>query len=523
MWRKNFEGRKSNDAEEDVKEEREDNTEREEGKEAVVVAATVAPVSDKNESETVEAPHGKQELDNTTAGAMPHGQDETLSRKNKNEEETHLEERKDEGKRGELEPHEEMEGKKKGKEVKHLEMYGKEHRSEASTTEVSTLSTERTSIATEERTREGELAHKTVQEGESHQSSSRQQQQQEERQQSVESPEKTKTLDQNSSGITDSAKSNCTSQNVESPEEKSQRLLEYKLILDRWFSHIEVLQEKPDVAVPLAPKNGALFSFASSNRHGSRSRVRMHCKSYEDVLQQYRQSSATTHATKCNNNITTSTSQAGLFGKLGGNVLSNTPCSTPPVSLSPLSIDEHEEVLQCWSDECVKWWESTQKKRSRRQRRSKRGEDLFGSGNGSRSAVENSFAAALTEAKGENGKTTLRMPRDGEEKGMTMMTTATSVDSRNHFPPTITVSSAEKDESPFSSVRGTFTNEKVHQRRPDDRCDVFADRTSPRYPQTTTSESSSELQFDEDSCRNWGLTDAVASELLFQLDFNNEF
>lgn len=100
--------------------------------------------------------------------------------------------------------------------------------------------------------------------------------------------------------------------------DKSQRLQAYRLTMDRWFKHIQILEEKPEIA----------------NRSSRKIRP---CRSYEEMLKQHR-------------------------------------------SMNVNDGDEHgepdeEEVLRAWSDECVKWWQDSSKKK--RRARKKRPEEFY--------------------------------------------------------------------------------------------------------------------------------------------------
>lgn len=129
---------------------------------------------------------------------------------------------------------------------------------------------------------------------------------------------------QDGNGMTDEEKhhpdSNASEYSFSSEDayDKSQRLQAYRQTMDRWFKHIQILEEKPEIA----------------NRTARRIRP---CRSYEDVLKQYRSM-----------NVNSS--------EEGGET-------------------DEEEVLRAWSDECVKWWHDSSKKK--RRARKKKPEEIY--------------------------------------------------------------------------------------------------------------------------------------------------
>lgn len=294
----------------------------------------------------------------------------------------------------------------------------------------------------------------------------------------------------------------------EGQEDKWRRLQAYKEILDRWFRHIQVLQERQEVTSAALGGTGGGRSSSTGNRQGVKPRARIPCKSYEDVLNQYRQSSNSPPSRTIRNCSEISTPKLGELISLspgGSGSLTEATCSTATSSL--LSVDEFEEVLQSWSNECMKWWQDTQKKKSRRIRKNKRTEDRSSSVGAGRSAGDGISAVAIAETEAELQKMPLRIL--GSTQGNAMVNAGES----EIFSPSTVSTADERDEALFS-YEGFFKTEGNRPMEHSGECDLPEEGASPRYPITTISDSSSDLQFDDDCCQNWGLTDAITSQLL---------
>eukprot|EP00796_Vickermania_ingenoplastis_P000498 gene498-271_t len=135
------------------------------------------------------------------------------------------------------------------------------------------------------------------------------------------SEEATHEVSGGANGVTDDEKSPIAdgaaseySFSSEDAADKSQRLQAYRQTMDRWYRHIQILEEKPEIA----------------NRSSAR-RAGRQCKSYDEVLLLHRVQADGTMAA---------------------------------------DVDE-EEVLRDWSDECVRWWRESSKKKTRRARKRK--------------------------------------------------------------------------------------------------------------------------------------------------------
>ncbi|KAG5482870.1 hypothetical protein LSCM1_06902 [Leishmania martiniquensis] len=155
----------------------------------------------------------------------------------------------------------------------------------------------------------------------------------------------------------------------EDPIDKEQRLEAYRQIMLRWYSHIHVLEGKPEVAKRLV-------------------RVRRGCPSMEEVVY------SLTHP-----------QQPGVSAESeAGGDDESTPTSVPPPPLAaaatarrgPDGMPDLEEILATWSLRCWNWWQETVKRKPRRAR--KQGELPMGGGNGALGTGMPTSASALALA-----------------------------------------------------------------------------------------------------------------------------
>ncbi|KAG5509245.1 hypothetical protein GH5_06333 [Leishmania sp. Ghana 2012 LV757] len=155
----------------------------------------------------------------------------------------------------------------------------------------------------------------------------------------------------------------------EDPVDKEQRLEAYKQIMLRWYSHIHVLEGKPEVAKRLV-------------------RVRRGCPSMEEVVY------SLTHPQQPG---------VGAESEAGGDD-EPTPTSVPPPPVvataaarrGPDGMPSMEEILATWSSRCWNWWQETVKRKPRRAR--KQGELQIGGGNGALGTGMPTSASALALA-----------------------------------------------------------------------------------------------------------------------------
>ncbi|KAK7195612.1 hypothetical protein NESM_000490100 [Novymonas esmeraldas] len=151
----------------------------------------------------------------------------------------------------------------------------------------------------------------------------------------------------------------------EDPIDKAQRLEAYKQIMQRWYSHIHVLEGKSEVAKRLV-------------------RVRRACPSIEEI------SYSLTHPQLPG---TATGSEAGGDDEPTPTSL---PPPPPPAALAsrrgPDGQPDMEEILVTWSARCWDWWQETVKRKPRRAR--KQGELPVG-GSGATGMPTSASASAL--------------------------------------------------------------------------------------------------------------------------------
>nr|VDZ43382.1 hypothetical_protein_conserved [Leishmania donovani] len=170
----------------------------------------------------------------------------------------------------------------------------------------------------------------------------------------------------------------------EDPIDKEQRLEAYKQIMLRWYSHIHVLEGKPEVAKRLV-------------------RVRRACPSMEEVVY------SLTHPQQPG---------AALETEAGGDD-EPTPTAVPPTLMAAAArrgsdgMPDMEEILATWSSRCWNWWQETVKRKPRRAR--KQGELPIAGGNGA--SGTNMPTTALPLAGMANGAV---MPRNPSSRNMDM-------------------------------------------------------------------------------------------------------
>lgn len=306
-----------------------------------------------------------------------------------------------------------------------------------------------------------------------------------------------------------------TSAHRESIEGKWLRLRAYKEILERWFRHIQILQEKPEVIrMSISggdPPSAVHPSLPPRNLNG--------CKSYEEILQRHLQSvhasRAMTHEA-ASDPITASTEACSE----GSGEAPSDPTTPSALPLPVLSVEEEEEVLQWWSDECVKWWHDTQKKKTRRARKNKRPDDFSGVVGGSRNEGGGGGGVGSTTASakgrdGEGGVDVAPLPILSDERSEAIL--AMQETSGKSAPPFFVATSLEKD-GDFSSFGGFFSATGGIALVPPERYVGMGDEGVPRYTTSSMSRSSSEIEFEDDSYSHWELTEAMTSDLLREFD-----
>ncbi|CAG9571418.1 conserved hypothetical protein [Leishmania major strain Friedlin] len=172
----------------------------------------------------------------------------------------------------------------------------------------------------------------------------------------------------------------------EDPIDKEQRLEAYKQIMLRWYSHIHVLEGKPEVAKRLV-------------------RVRRACPSMEEVVY------SLTHPQQPG---------AVLEMETGGNDESTPTAVPPPLTAAAAAarrssdgMPDMEEILATWSSRCWNWWQETVKRKPRRAR--KQGELPIAGGNGA--SGTSMTTSALPLAGMTNGSV---MPRNPSSRNMDM-------------------------------------------------------------------------------------------------------
>ncbi|GET87253.1 hypothetical protein, conserved [Leishmania tarentolae] len=170
----------------------------------------------------------------------------------------------------------------------------------------------------------------------------------------------------------------------EDPIDKEQRLEAYKQIMLRWYSHIHVLEGKPEVAKRLV-------------------RVRRACPSMEEVVYSltYPQQPG-----------------AALETEAGGDDESTPTAVAPPPTAAAAAprrgadgIPDMEEILATWSSRCWNWWQETVKRKPRRAR--KQGELPIAGGNAASGA--GMPTSALSLAGMSNGGV---IPRNASSRNM---------------------------------------------------------------------------------------------------------